>query len=337
MGKILSIIIPTYNMEKYLRKCLDSLIVCEDNMKMLEVLVVNDGSKDSSSQIAHDFESRFPNTFRVIDKENGNYGSCINRGLKEAIGKYVKVLDADDYFDTKEFEKFILQLKDTDADLILTHFNIVAENGDIYKRHIIDLPYNNIKQRNEIDPAKVEAFSNMQMHSITYRRNIFDGINYHQSEGISYTDQEWIFAPMYQVKTVLALNYTIYQYLVGRVGQTMDSKVLAKSITHTVQGFFKMVDDYASMEFQDEENRYFKQRLISRMKYIYHFYLMKYHKGKNIDESALIDFDDKLKSLNSEVYQWGNEIAILKIHYVSRWRKNHNDMLTKLLGRILFK
>lgn len=90
MNKILTIIIPTYNMEKYLRRCLDSLIIDEEGMKQLEVLVINDGSKDSSSQIAHEYQDKYPDTYRVIDKENGNYGSCINIGLKEAKGKYVK-------------------------------------------------------------------------------------------------------------------------------------------------------------------------------------------------------------------------------------------------------
>lgn len=102
MDKILTIIIPTYNMEKYLRHCLDSLIV--PNMDKVEVLMINDGSKDSSSAIGHEYQNRYPKTFRVIDKENGNYGSCINRGLKEATGKYVKVLDADDSFDQLIFK-----------------------------------------------------------------------------------------------------------------------------------------------------------------------------------------------------------------------------------------
>ena len=70
MNKILTIIIPTYNMEKYLRRCLDSLIIDEEGMKQLEVLVINDGSKDSSSQIAHEYQDKYPDTFRVIDKEN---------------------------------------------------------------------------------------------------------------------------------------------------------------------------------------------------------------------------------------------------------------------------
>lgn len=85
MQKLLTIVIPTYNMQDYLPRCLDSLVLYDGAlMEQLEVLVINDGSKDNSSAIAHEYEAKFPNTFRVIDKENGNYGSCINRGLKEA-------------------------------------------------------------------------------------------------------------------------------------------------------------------------------------------------------------------------------------------------------------
>lgn len=98
MDKILTVVIPTYNMERYLRYCLDSLCVGRGS-DALEVLVINDGSTDSSSAIAHEYEQKSPGIFRVIDKENGNYGSCVNRGLTEAKGKYIKILDADDSFD----------------------------------------------------------------------------------------------------------------------------------------------------------------------------------------------------------------------------------------------
>ena len=103
--KLLTLVIPTYNMEKYLEKCLDSLLVSDNEMlKTLEVLIVIDGAKDGSSAIGHRYQDLYPDTFRVIDKENGNYGSCINRGLKEATGTFIKILDADDWFDTKNFE-----------------------------------------------------------------------------------------------------------------------------------------------------------------------------------------------------------------------------------------
>ena len=96
--KLLSIVIPTYNMEKYLSRCLLSIISVNEDRDDLEVLVVNDGSKDNSLSIANDFQNKYPNIIRVIDKENGNYGSCVNRGIKEASGKYFRILDADDTF-----------------------------------------------------------------------------------------------------------------------------------------------------------------------------------------------------------------------------------------------
>ena len=122
MEKILTIVIPTYNMQDYLRRCLDSLIVPEEQMQLLEVLVVNDGSKDNSSAIAHEYQDKYPDTFRVIDKENGNYGSCVNRGLKEASGKYIKILDADDWFDKTILARYVEFLKTLNVDLVLTDY-----------------------------------------------------------------------------------------------------------------------------------------------------------------------------------------------------------------------
>ena len=122
MEKLLTIVVPAYNMEKYLSYCLDSLCVNQDN---LEVLVINDGSKDTTSDIAHQYMEQYPHIFRVIDKANGNYGSCVNRGLTEAKGKYIKILDADDSFDTENFKDFLAFLEKTDADLVLSDFAVV--------------------------------------------------------------------------------------------------------------------------------------------------------------------------------------------------------------------
>ena len=119
MQKLLTIVIPTYNMQDYLHRCLDSLVLEDEQlMSQLEVLVINDGSKDNSSTIAHDYENKYPATFRVIDKENGNYGSCINKGLEIATGKYVKVLDADDSFDTSNFEDYLRFLNSVEVDIL---------------------------------------------------------------------------------------------------------------------------------------------------------------------------------------------------------------------------
>ena len=189
-------------MEKYLNKCLDSLIV--ENMNLLEVLILNDGSKDNSSNIAHVYENKYPNTFRVIDKENGNYGSCINRGIKEAKGKYIKVLDADDSFNSKNLHLFLENIKNIDVDLILSDYVIVNESDEETRLGTYALPTNKIMKFEE---SISKIANNMQMHSVTYLRENILKIEYQQTEGISYTDQEWIFIPAITAYKVYIIRF----------------------------------------------------------------------------------------------------------------------------------
>ena len=211
MEKILSIVIPTYNMEKYLRHCLDSLLI-DEGLDDVEVLVINDGSKDSSLAIAQEYESKYPLTFRVIDKENGNYGSCINRGLKEATGKYIKVLDADDSFNTEAFHEYISVLKNIDVDLFLTDFLFVDKSGKEIKSRKYDyIPANKILDFEKLCSGGLDMIRIM-MHAVTYKRENLIKMNYKQTEGISYTDNEWIFTPMLKVRTVYHLNKLLYLY-----------------------------------------------------------------------------------------------------------------------------
>ena len=230
MSKLLTIVIPTYNMEAYLNRCLDSLLVSDEQMQLLEVLVINDGSKDNSSAIAHEYEAKYPNTFRVIDKENGNYGSCVNRGLKEALGKYIKVLDADDWFDTTEFEKYLTQLQSVDVDMVLTDFNIVdADTGNS------SLAYHPSLQTGKVYSLKdctLEEVGVYMMHAVTYRIESLRLINYTQTTGISYTDTEWAYNPLYAIESMVYFDTNVYQYLVGREGQTMDPRVMMRTINH---------------------------------------------------------------------------------------------------------
>ena len=129
MDKILSIIIPTYNMEEYLSYCIESIII--PSINEIEVLIINDGSKDKSINIAKSFADKFPDSIKVIDKENGNYGSCVNVGLKKSNGKYIRILDADDCFVRENFEEFVSFLKTIDSDLVLSSFAITYQNIEI--------------------------------------------------------------------------------------------------------------------------------------------------------------------------------------------------------------
>ncbi len=327
MDKILTIIIPTYNMEKYLRHCLDSLIV--PNMGKVEVLVINDGSKDSSSVIGHEYQDKYPQTFRVIDKENGNYGSCVNRGLKEATGKYVKVLDADDSFAKDTFNDFIDKLLKVDSDMILTDFVIVDEFGRETSRSIYSHTYTKIPQERNFD---FKGFINQddytfygQMHGFTYRTQMIKNMGYHQTEGISYTDQEWVFMPVTKVNTCIYLPLILYRYLVGRNGQTMQN--VGRSIQQLISVIFSLIDFYS---IHKNEISSYKKYLLHQAKLQIGFVYQLALYDRAVDLDTLRSFDNRLSKYGEFYHEVDNDVYDGKpfnLKYISYWRKHQSSPL----------
>ena len=115
-------------MAQLLPRCLDSLLESGAQADF-EAIVVNDGSKDNTLQVALKYRDANPDCIRVIDKPNGNYGSTINAALPQARGKYVKILDADDWFAPAALAKFLRELSGTDADMVVTHFTQIHPKG----------------------------------------------------------------------------------------------------------------------------------------------------------------------------------------------------------------
>lgn len=321
MQNLLTILIPTYNMQDYLHRCLDSLILNDEAlMQQFEVVVINDGSKDNSSDIAHEYAVRYPQTFRVIDKKNGNYGSCINRGLKEAKGKYIKVLDADDWFLTSEFEKYLRKLNSIDADMVLTSFSIVnsysnsstlAYHPNLKEEELYGLTNLNLKQ--------VGVY---MMHAVTYRTELLRSIAYKQTEGISYTDTEWTYNPLYAVKTVVYLSFNVYQYLIGREGQTMDPKVMMKSVNHHEVIARSLIEN----ESKHPTNGFTHQTIERQIKYlvdlVYRTRLV-LQDEVNFDNFSMLDFDTYIKSYRPDLYRSTRKLIIkplFPLPYVWYWR-----------------
>ena len=119
---MLTILVPVYNTEKYIKRCLDSILLKETNTDV-EVLAVSDGSKDGAVDIIKEYQKQYPDTLRLIEKENGGHGSTINVGIKNATGKYFKVLDSDDWVNSIDFIQFVKKLKKEDADLVVTNYS----------------------------------------------------------------------------------------------------------------------------------------------------------------------------------------------------------------------
>lgn len=237
-------------MEKLLSRCLESLII--DNMDLLEVLVINDGSKDRSSEIAHKYECKYPNTFRVIDKENGNYGSCINRGLKEAIGKYIKILDADDYFDTNALCNLIKFLLFCKSDIIITPFTI--RNFKNEKLSVFDVPkkytFNNYDV-NVLNFKELQLGNLCKMHAMCVKKNMLIENGYYQTEGISYTDTQFVFYSLLYGNSLSFVDYNVYQYCIGRDEQTMSTNSMIKNNMHFYNNAYRMISEFLKIEMND--------------------------------------------------------------------------------------
>lgn len=321
MMKLLTIVIPTYNMQDYLNRCLDSLIVKPDLMEQLEVLVVIDGSKDNSSAIAHEYQDKYPDTFRVIDKENGNYGSCVNRGLAEAQGRFIKVLDADDWFDGDGFARYMEFLEGSDADLVISDFDQVDESANVTNHISYGLPTSADNTLSMI-PRKVLFL----MHAVAYKTENLRKIEYHQTEGISYTDQEWIFLPMTTVHKVAYFDGVVYKYLVGRQGQTVDPSVFVKHFSQEMKSLEAMMRQFEGVknDVNAEQYDYLVWRLRMRLHLVYYQFLVKSHKVMNVGE--LVDFDKNMKKSFPSSYKIANEIRITKrtpYRFIRAFRRFH--------------
>ena len=333
--KILSIVIPTYNMEKLLRNCLSSLVVT-NNLNSLEVLVVNDGSKDSSSQIAHEFQYKYPKTFRVIDKDNGNYGSCVNRGLNEAKGKYIKILDADDSFDTVVLDDYLAYLAGQDNDLILTDWCLVDPDGHCTYSYHYPFSANKVYSLKDMDVPM-----DFRMHGLTYKTSCLQRIGYTQTEGISYTDSEWCFMPMSVVKTITCYDRVLYKYLVGREGQTVDDTVHAKKYWMEVDVLHRMIKQYIENKdsWTDEVRGYMLNSLMGRAKIVYEKVLVEYYGCYSIDKFA--ELDKLMQTYIPESISRLNAFYLndkLPIRYVEKWRKhNHSYCISLRLLRFYYR
>lgn len=324
--KVLSIIIPMYNMENYIGKCLQSLLdIPTECLESIDIIVVNDGSKDQSLRIATSYQKKYPEVIRVIDKENGNYGSCINAGLAKALGTYVKVLDSDDYFSSVGLSAILEKISSIPVmDMIITDFDIINANDEITNHVSFHLKKEKCLLFNDI----WKKISDIQMHAIIYRTELFKEINYHQTEGVSYTDQEWCYYPMVKIQTVYYVNNVLYKYLLGREGQTMSENVLKKKISNLEIVANKMLKHFSLLDknkLSRERYLLLRKRILVRYKDIYRLYLIGFKK-EEFDAKAFDELDSFVKQ-NKDIYSLLGLTSVYKkvmpIPYVLLYRLFH--------------
>lgn len=239
MDKLLTISIAAYNSEAYIRQALDSLIVPE-HLDELEVFVIDDGGTDGTLDIAKEYQQRYPDTFVPVHKENGGYGSTVNYSIQNATGKYFKLLDGDDWFDTGEFRKLLAILRNGDPDVLVTYFyqGTNTQDMEIIRTHnqtagtVIDL--------REGFPEK----HSFEMWELVYKTEILRKSGLKLPEHELYTDRFYTMIPFAYADKVAFSDISVYCYRLGRDGQSMSIESQLKHFDERVSGSITMAKFY---------------------------------------------------------------------------------------------
>lgn len=294
--KLLTVVVPSYNASKYLDFNLQSFLIPSVPEK-LEVIVVDDGSTDDTARIADAYHEKYPDTIKVVHKENGGHGSGINAGLKAATGKYFKVVDADDWVDHEALERLLdyiasFDVADTIIDTAQAQAEAKARAQDkavfvpdvIYNNYYWRLtdeakspneyeckaeftePFSGVEYRKVYDFEAIADLCYVKMHNMTIRTAILREHQIHIDEHCYYVDMEYILYPMPYVETIAFLPEFVYQYQIGRQGQSMDPSKMQRNATqydHVLASIYAYYDAHCREIKQPNRKKYIN-RLISR-------------------------------------------------------------------------
>lgn len=299
MGKLLSISIASYNVEKYLNKALDSMII-PGYMEKIEVLIINDGSKDGTEKVAFTYQNKYPDTFKLVNKENGGYGTTVNIGIAMAKGKYFKLLDGDDWFDQNGLIKLIDTLENTDADCVISQMYKVPDGT-------ADLQAGSCNWKElfgkilTVDEIKVPMSPGMW--HLTVRTTLLQDHQYLLPGKTLYTDQLFVINVLSRVQSICFIEAPVYCYRVGRDGQSVSKENRVKHISETINVFMRQVDLFVEAKEMSAANRFL---VLNRIERYYVFVIKTLLLGmRSADiKKVLVQTEKELKKKSPEIYRY---------------------------------
>lgn len=297
--KILTITVPAYNAEKYLDRCLQSFLV-PAIMDALEVLVINDGSRDHTGEIAEKYAEMYPDTFHLINKENGGHGSGINCGIAHATGRYFKIVDADDWLNTDILAQYIGLLRTVDTDIVASDFACV-EDGSFKTIRILKAVSEDAQYGHIYHISNGEVHKVIMMHSLTVKTECLKKMQVPIDEHCFYVDMEYVMYPIPYADSVYFDHHVLYMYLLGRAGQSMDVKKKIQNIDQHLHVLHAM-EKYYDAGYTSDVN---KKKYMARCAGIvvedhFQIYISEGYKAEAMKD--LRAFDHELKKTYPEIY-----------------------------------
>lgn len=235
--KLLSIAVPCYNSQDYMRNCIESLL---PGGELVEILIVDDGSSDQTGIIADEYAERFPSIVRAIHQENAGHGGAVNTGMRNATGRYFKVVDSDDWVDLDSYMRILKAIRifveeESPVDLVVSNF-VYEKQGNIINmamRYRNALPEEQIITWDEVKRFRKGQY--MLMHSVIFRMDVLKESGLKLPEHTFYVDNLFVYVPMQYVKTLYYIDADFYRYFIGRDDQSVNEAVMIRRIDQQIK------------------------------------------------------------------------------------------------------
>ena len=254
--KLISFVVPCYNSSSYMHHALDTILEIKED---IELIIVNDGSTDDTLKIAKEYQKKYPQVIKVIDKENGGHGSGVNAGLGIASGKYFKVVDSDDWVDTSFLKKVVATLKKQDIDMLIVNYVYEKEGSPKEMGYLNVFKENEIFTWQEVGHFKVSEY--LLMHSVFYKTSLLKEIHLTLPEHTFYVDNIFVYYPLPFVKTMYYLNVPLYRYFIGRTDQSVNERVMIGRVDEQIKVTKMMIDFFDPLTIEPK----------SLQKYLIHY------------------------------------------------------------------
>lgn len=284
--KYISFAIPCYNSAEYMSRAIDSILIGGEDV---EILIVNDGSKDDTLKIAKEYESQYPTIVKVIDKENGGHGDAVNAGLRNASGKYFKVVDSDDWVEEQSLKK-ILELihgwKEHDMEVDMLVSNYVYEKVGVKHKKVIH--YRDVLPQNEIfswkDAGHFGISQYILMHSVIYRTELLKLNQLELPKHTFYVDNIYVYYPLPYVKKMYYLDVNFYRYYIGREDQSVNEKVMIGRLDQQIFVTKTMIDMYQMKQIPNKRLRNYMINYLAIMMTVSSILCIRSKKEENLEK-----------------------------------------------------
>lgn len=298
MKKNLTISVAAYNVEAFLDPLMQS-IIDSGVLDQIEILIVDDGSKDGTAEKAGIYQTQHPDSVRLIRKENGGHGSAINRGIQEATGKYFRTLDGDDWLHPMHLQKLVEKLDNLDVDIILSNYCECYPDGE---RVVID-DYSALERGRVYSLEELlESVEWMRHCTVIYRTGLLQEHNIQLDEKCFYVDPEYALFPIPYVNTIYYAKDYLYCYRLGRAEQSASDISRMRLIADSEKVSKSLLNSYKNIKarLSDSQRRYYVEGVAAHC--LFHFKSIMLFPADKKNKRMLIAFEKTVKNAAPEVF-----------------------------------